>query len=265
MQDTLKPGVSQFIDTNTVPGQIYNYRVLTLPAAGSRSSSAASPLAPEPSDYSAAVTVQALPEPPKTPPAPTVTARSATELRLTWTPSLMDAVTLHVLRQGPGETLSETIASLPGGVTEFTDSELEPASKYAYWLQAFNDAGESPPGDPGHGSTFAQTVPAPSLVVVHPLDTMTFEVCWTPGDPGLPTVVARRMAGQVQLEYMGTVDPGGTCFTDTNASFYMYEYWVKHRDLDGENESDWARSALTPAPGFNLGYNRIYLPLILKD
>ncbi|MBN1318377.1 MAG: PQQ-binding-like beta-propeller repeat protein, partial [Anaerolineales bacterium] len=258
-----EPGILEFIDRDILPGQTYEYRAIAIQAG--RSSSDGSGLLLEPSEYSAPVTVQALPDLPEEPQEPVVTPLSSTGLLITWTLEMANAVNIEVIRQNPGEVLTESIALLPGDVNAYDDTALDPSSEYHYWLRANNLAGQSPLSKMGSGTTLPQTLPPPENVIVNPLDSSTMEVCWTPGDEAVPSVVARRTFGLTELEPLDTLSPGETCYTDDFAENYMFEYWVKHRDEAGTNESDWARSALTASLGFDLGYQKIYLPLVLRN
>ena len=263
--ETLGPGVDEFVDTSVAPGQVYQYRGMAMPTVGPRPARGTDPSATLPSDYSEAVTVQALPDVPEAPPVPNVIALSATELRLTWTMSISNVASIHILRQTPTEAVSGTLVTVPGGASWFVDSGLEPASEYSYWLQASNAAGDSPIGEMGQGTTLSQTLPAPSEVTVDPLQHSAFEVCWEPGALGLHSVVARRPWGLTTPEYITTVVPGMSCYTDTYAYFDAFEYWVKHTDSPPANESAWARSAPTAPEGYDWGYEYIYLPLVMRS
>jgi len=179
--------------------------------------------------------------------------------------SVSDITAIHILRQSPTQTVSGTIATVPGSVDWFVDSGLEPASKYSYWLQATNAAGDSEPSEVGQGTTLSRTLPAPSAVVVTPLGQTAFEVCWQPGALDLHSVVARRPWGLTTPEYLATVSAGQDCYTDTYAYVNAFAYWVKHTDTPPTNESDWAKSALTAPEGYDWGYKYVYLPLVLRS
>jgi outer membrane protein assembly factor BamB len=263
---TLEPEVSQFNDKDVLAGQIYEYRGMTVPFVEvSRLAGGAAAAATLPSDYSQAVTVQALPEVPETPPAPDVTALSATELRLTWTMPISNVISTEILRQGPGETVPQTVGAVPGGVLEFEDTDLEPASQYAYWLRAVNASGPSPTSPVAYGTTRSQTLPAPTNVVVTRLENDEFRICWIPGATDLHTVIARRSLGEALPGYLTTVGPGQSCYTDALAYINAFEYWIKHTNSPPTDESDWARSGWVAPPGYDWGYERTYLPLVVKN
>jgi hypothetical protein len=262
---TLLPGVTQFDDTGVLAGQVYQYRGMAVPAAGAqRLAAGAVSAATLPSDYSQAVTVQALPEVPEMPPAPHVIPLSATELRLTWTMPISNVISTEILRQGPGEMVPQTVSAVPGGVLQYDDRNLQPASEYAYWLQAVNASGPSPTSPVAHGTTLSQTLPAPSEVVVTPLENETLMVCWIPGATDLHSVIARRDLGEALPGYVASVSPGQDCYTDTFAYVGAFEYWVKHTDSPPTNESDWAKSVWVAPPGYDWGYEQIYLPLVMR-
>jgi hypothetical protein len=266
MITTLAPGVTQFNDTGVAAGQVYQYRGMAIPTTGMQGpAGGAAAVATEPSDYSQAVTVQGLPELPEAPPAPDVTALSATELRLTWDMPISNVISTEILRQGPGEAVSQTVAAVPGGVLAYDDTELEPASEYAYWLRAVNASGPSPASPVGYGTTLLQTLPAPENVAVTPLANETFMVCWEPGATDLHSVIARLDEGEAEPGYVATVSPGQNCYTDTFAYFHAFEYWVKHTNSPPTDESEWARSASVAPPGYDWGYEHIYLPVMLRE
>lgn len=256
---TLEPGVAEFVDDSVLPDQQYEFR------AQAEGGAVRGLQAAEPSEYSAPVTVRALPALPDTPPAPEVTAVSATELRLTWTPAVAGAASVEIQRRGPGDTGFQSTATVPGGVTEFLDRDLEPDSRYIYRLRASNESGDSPFGDRGKGSTLPRTLSAPQRVAVEPQSNTRFEVCWIPGGTDLQTIIARLPRGQTQLEPVATLPAGTTCYTDDTAYAWAFEYWTKHRNAAGTDESAWTSSGLVAAPDYDWGRRSIYLPLVLRQ
>lgn len=253
---SLAPGVFEYEDYSVAPEQSYEYRAMAVVGAPRAQAS-------EPSDYSAIVSVRALPAVPTSPGAPNVAPVSATELHLTWTAAPSNVAALEIQRRGPGEVDFQPIGGVSGAVTEFTDQDLEPASPYTYRLRASNEAGNSAPGGTGSGSTLPRTLPAPGQVVVKAINNTTFRVCWTPAAGDLDAVVARRPWGLAALEPMGTVAAGKTCLTDDSAYRSRFEYWVKHIDPAGTDESEWTRSGLVQAPDYGWGHYRIFLPLVM--
>jgi outer membrane protein assembly factor BamB len=260
---TLNPGMTEFYDDRIIPGQYYQYRALAMvgpKATGTDPTISATRQVTVSSEYSPIVQVQALRAVPDAPDAPVVTPLSSSELRLSWTMPLSAPIAMRILRQDPGQIEFEEIALVPGAVTDYLNTGLISNTSYAYQLQALDEAGESGTGGIGYGSTWGRSLPAPSQATAQPLDDATFKVCWTSGANELDSVVARRPDGVARPELLGQVLAGQTCFTDTNAYAYTFEYGVKHvADLD---ESEWAWSGRVSAPGATTS-NHIFLPLVL--
>lgn len=261
---TLNPGVSEFHDDRVTAGIVYQYRAAAMvsPKEDGPIPNLTATRQVTMSEYSPIVQVQALRGIPAAPDAPTVTARSSSELHLSWTVPISAPVALRIWRQDPGQPDFQEIALIPGGTTAFVDHDLISDSLYAYQLQAVDEAHESALGPTGQGQTWARTLPAPSQVTVEALPQTTFRVCWVPGANDLDSVVARRPDGAAQPEVLGPVLAGQNCFTDTNAYPYTFEYWVKH--VQDQDESDWAWSGRVSAPGATTSHH-IFLPLILTQ
>jgi outer membrane protein assembly factor BamB len=260
---TLNPGVTEFHDSRVIPGMVYQYRAMAMVSAQGASAVPAVTATRQvsgTSEYSPIVQVQALRGVPAVPGTPTVTPISSRELQLTWTVPLSAPIAMRIWRMDPGQTFFHEVALIPGGAPGFVDRDLISASVYLYELQAVDEAQESALGPSGQGRTWARTLPAPSQVTVQPLQDTVFRVCWVPGDAGLDSVVARRPDGVARPELLGQVLAGQTCFTDTNAYPYTFEYWVKH--VQGQDESDWASSGRVSAPGATRSHH-IFLPLVL--
>ena len=103
-------------------------------------------------------------------------------------------------------------------------------------------------------------------MTVTPLENETFLAArWEPGDTGLHTVIARRDLGEALPGHAATVGPGETCYTDAFAYFHAFEYWVKHTNSPPTDESEWVRSVWVAPPGYDWGYETIYLPLVVKN
>jgi outer membrane protein assembly factor BamB len=258
---TLSAGNLVYEDRDVVAGQTYEYRDMVL-ASGMAKPLTGPGFSPtqssEASDYSPIVSAQALPEAPGAPSKPVVQPLSATDLQVSW--SLVDtsAVTMTLRRSQFGVVGIQKFV-LPGGITTTVDSGLQPSTLYTYTLQAFNTGGSSPLSPPGSGTTNSQTLTPPTQVTVQVI-AGKFKVCWHPSAGDLDAVVARRAEGELSPHIVGYVPAGQTCFTDTSALSYAYQYLVKH--VQGQNESDWAMSIMMLSPNCPCIASHIYLPLI---
>ena len=252
----LRAGQVLFTDPSAQPGAVYEYRAMAVspvdravraPDAGEESS-----------DYSAILTVQALPEPPGPPSAPAVTALSSTELKLTWELADSRAIWLTVVRDGPDGVEQFT---LPGDATSMIDRNLRPNSAYSYQLSAANEAGESQGGPSGRGSTRSLDAPAPTQVTVT-LSGGQLTVCWKPASGDLATEVARRAAGELTPHMVAVLPAGSTCASDSTLPPNHYEYMVRH--VAGSQESEWARSSPTAYGSAPATLRTLYLPAVGK-
>ena len=50
----------------------------------------------------------------------------------------------------------------------------------------------------------------------------------------------------------------------TRKLFHAFEYWVKHTNAPPTDESEWARAVWAAPPGYDWGYEHIYLPVVLR-
>lgn len=252
----LRVGEVMFTDAAAQPGAVYDYRAI---AVSPMDRAAGAPDAgEESSDYSAILTVQALPEPPAPPSAPAVAALSSTELKLTWELAGSRAIRLSVMRDGPDGVEQFT---LPGDATSMIDRNLRPDSAYSYQLSAANEAGESQPGPSGRGRTRGLGVPAPSQVTVT-LSGGHLTVCWKPASGDLATEVARRAAGELTPHLLVALPASSTCAGDGSLPANQYEYMVRH--VVGSQESEWARSSLMAYGSAPAAPRTLYLPAIVR-
>ncbi len=258
----LAPGTAEFHDNTVLPGGRYQYRALAFLAGAGAENTAATRQQSEYSEYSPIVPVRALRAVPEAPAVPTVTPLSSTELRLEWRAAPTASIGLRIWRLDPAQADYAEIALLPGEATSFDDSGLLSDTTYLYRLQAVDEAGDSPLSEPGGGTTWARTLPAPRQVTVWPLEGWNFRVCWVPGGSEYESVVARAAAGEMEAGRIGHVAAGQTCFTDTHGFASSFEYRVKH--VAGQDESDWALAAPTTPPDW-LVVHAIYLPIVLKS
>jgi len=250
----LRPGQVSFTDPAARPGAVYEYRAMAVsPVART---AGAPDVGEEPSDYSAILTVQALPEPPGPPTAPVVTALSSTELKLVWELAGSRAIRLTLTREGPDGVKEFT---LPGDATSMIDRNLQPDSVYSYHLSAANEAGESQAGPSGRGRTRGLGVPAPSQVTVAQSGGQ-LTVCWKPASGDLATEVARRAAGELTPHLLAALRAGITCASDGSLPPNQYEYMVRH--VAGNQESEWARSSVTAYGSAPAAPRTLYLPAV---
>ena len=252
----LSAGQVLFADRSAQPGAVYEYRAIAVSAMDR--TAGAPDVGEESSDYSAILTVQALPEPPGPPSAPVITTLSSTELKLAWELADSRAIWLTVTREGPDGVEEFT---LPGDATSMTDRNLRPASVYSYHLTATNEAGESEPGPSSRGSTRSLDLPAPSHVTVT-LSGGQLTVCWKPAPGDLATEVARRAAGELTPHLLAALPAGITCAGDGDLPPNHYEYMVRH--VAGSLESEWARSSVTAYGSATAGLRPLYLPVIVR-
>jgi hypothetical protein len=190
----------------------------------------ASTVLTQPSDYSAPLSVRALDAVPPAQPTPTVTALSATELRLSWPPAAVGTISRLIWRQGPTATGLVTLSVTADGVITNVDGALTPASMYVYALQAVGDAGAGALGPVARGTTFVQNLPAPTGVSVRALSTTSLRICWQPGQAGLPAVIGRRAEGLFGPQLLTKLPAGKNFYDDSGLYPFAFDYWIKHRN-----------------------------------
>ncbi len=100
--------------------------------------------------------------PPATPSALNATATSESTISLTWTNNTIDEQGFRIYRSLSDPGNYTEIASPHSGLTGFTDSGLNAATTYYYYIRAYNDAGDSDGSAIVFTTTRSQSVSTPS-------------------------------------------------------------------------------------------------------
>jgi outer membrane protein assembly factor BamB len=251
---------ADYLDTNIKGGTLYDYRAITkINGTLLKPSTVIS----QPSNYTPPIEVMALTPLTGSISAPIVTPVSASQLNLKWSAVPTGTTVIMIIRKGPSDTTFITDTFVPGSVTHTLDSSLLPATTYTYTLVALGQGGDSMQSGAASGTTFAQTLIAPSNVTVSALSDTQFHVCWTPAPENpVGAAIGREANGEVEPLIVGTVISGTTCFDDVSSYPDTFVYFVKH--VQGSNESPWAQSGPVSAPDAPRSISYVYLPIVLK-
>lgn len=245
-------GTTTYDDDSVQDGTLYDYRIQVLDAQGKDSDFTT---LPEP--------VQSLPTPPAAPTLNPVTPLSASSLQLDWTPASGGTPKSYRVERGASPSGPFTpVITLTVSTTNYTDTGLNPSSGYDYRIIAINDAGESVPSNVQGGTTFGQTLPAPTNVGATLLDPYTVQISWDPGPAGASAVIEVNKLGQAGYQLVGTATSGNQ-FTYTEINPNSYAYRIKF--VKGSDESPYSPTTLRlSTAGFVLTPHSQYLPIIVR-
>lgn len=235
---------TSYADSGLMVGKTYIYRVWSWNSDGS-------------SGYSNELTVVIAEESAASAPAaPTGLAVSGTpsfsEVNLVWTDNASNETTYYVDRQGPGESVFTTIATLEANAESYTDNTVSPDSSYQYRVWCWNSSRASdlsnvitvdvPPAIPPAAPTGLRLVAASSTRV---------ELAWNDnGFDETAYIIERRAAADSAFTTSYTGAANLTSYSDSSVSpGAAYVYRVACSNPAGTSDYSDELTVTVPAIG----------------
>ena len=186
---------------------------------------------------------------PATPTSLTANPVSGTVALLQWQDSDSSIFSYYVYRENPGASNYTLIATVPGSVTNFTDTGLTSGDTYAYQVVAVNTEGDSARAST---SVILPVLPqSPSDLQANSITATSVGLSWvlnSSNDTGVD--IYQRVGNATNFTLIATLAAGSTAYNPTNLQpGTVYEYQVSAVNLAGQSGvADNSFTTLPAAP-----------------
>lgn len=182
------------------------------------------------------------------PPAPynlTITRLlNSRTLNISWSDSAK-YVSQYSLERRIGSTGSfVVIQTLSGGYFNTNDSNVDTTVTYYYRLRSRNERGYSEYSNEANssGSGGSGSLPAPSNLVVIPLNSTSDSLCWKNNTVGNFIRVERRADGYDTFTSLANLSPTSTSYVDASGLSAQAKFYYRIKVFSG-NDSAWSKEA----------------------
>lgn len=229
--------VTSFTDTGLKTNTTYTYQVRAFNGGGD------SPF----SNSASGLTL------PGTPAGLTATAASQTEIDLKWTDTSANPAQFQVERSTGNGSFVVIASNVAAGTTTFADQTVQPGTKYAYRVRAFNTSGFSPYSAPASATTAKDLPGSPSNLTVTPISQTELELDWQDNSINETGFKIERSPDGVKFSQIGTSGADQPTFTDKNLlPGRQYFYRVRAFNDGGDSGYTNVASGTTfPKPATN--------------
>jgi len=221
---TLAENITSHGDTGLEAGTSYDYRVRAYNTAGN-------------SDYSltATATTLAIPDVPLYLATNTL---SSTEITLSWTDASSNETGFKIERSPNGVIFWTQIATVSANVTSYSDTGLDPDTKYYYRIRTYNAAGNSDYSNVDNSTTLQAPPATPLDFDIIVISTSSVKLTWTDvSTDETAFVIDKSTDGGLTWTSTEIKTPGLETYTVTGLSYNStYSFRVFARNLGGDSE-----------------------------
>jgi fibronectin type 3 domain-containing protein len=152
-----------------------------------------------------------------------------TQIDLRWRDNSTSELGFNIIRKKGPRGRWTLIAKTSANVTRYSDTGLEPGTKYYYRVQAFNAEGTSPYSNLVNATTRSATLNAPTSLEARSVSATQIDLTWKDNsDNESGFEVFRRGGGSGTFVLIRTVSAGTTSFSDTGLTpSTTYEYQIR--------------------------------------
>jgi titin len=221
---TVGANVTSYSDNGLNPATEYFYRVHASNTGGN-------------SAYSNEANATTLPNPPAAPSSLTATAASNTQIDLAWTDNANNEANFKIERKtGAAGTYAE-IATVGANVANYSDTGLDPITKYYYRVRASNTGGQSAYADEANATTLPNPPAAPSSLTATTISQTQIDLAWTDNaSDEVGFKIERKTGAAGTYVEIATVGADVTSFSNTGlAANTEYFYRVRANNTGGHS------------------------------
>lgn len=185
---------------------------------------------------------------PATPTELDATTVSSASIYLEWS-STGENTTNYLIESSPDGVTYTQIATVPVGITVYTDTGLSPATLYYYRVRASSASNYSPYSNVASATTLTMT---PQNLTATTVDDSHIDLAWELDDPtGATATLIERGTDGVNFVQIDSVDELTLVYNDSGLSGYT-PYYYRVRTTDGVTYSGYSNIATATtdfAPG----------------
>ena len=179
-----------------------------------------------------------------------ITSADTGKVELEWQDNSNDESGFEVYRQDvTNEGKREVIAAVEANVTTYSDTDVVPWIKYAYWIKAYNAAAKSE-FSKGKYVVAGVTPEAPAEVKIVSANTQGIELAWqdtSDNEDGFE-ILRRNITEEEKTEIINTLGPNVTTYQDTNVTKnFKYVYQIRPFNTAGKANLKNQKAAVTIA------------------
>ena len=235
---TANAGAESYTDSGLSARTGYTYRVRAYNSVGNSSYSG-----------TASATTKAPPPPPDAPSALSATAKSSSQIDLSWDDNSDDETGFKIERRLSTSSSFSQIGTTSANDTDYTDSGLSASTTYVYRVRAYNANGNSGYSDTDRATTRSNVPGAPTSLSASAKSSSQIDLSWTDNssnESGFKIERKLSSAANSSFRQVGTTSANDNDYSDSGLSEGTgYTYRVRAYNAAGNSSYSASASATT--------------------